>query len=101
MNGFEMLLCCLLVPVAYVLIYIAGRYNVLALVGKALQEWARSLQHGTWNKFGNDLWRCSNCMAEISTPEKTLRLLHYCYNCGKKMDLQNEDEKASDSSAAT
>lgn len=89
MNDFEMLLCCLLVPIAYVLIYIAGRYNVLALVCKALQEWAESLRHGTWNKFGNDLWKCSNCMAEIrlpETPEKTLKNLHYCYNCGAKID---------------
>lgn len=101
MNDIEMFLFCMLVPAAYVLIYIAGRYNVLALVCKALQEWARSLRHGAWERSGDDLWKCSNCMAEISTPEKTLRLLHYCYNCGKKMDLQNEDEKASDSAAAT
>lgn len=46
MNDFEMIMCCLLVPVAYVLIYIAGRYNVLALVCKALEEWAKSLTEG-------------------------------------------------------
>lgn len=95
MNSFEMLLCCLLVPVAYVLIYIAGRYNILALVCKALQEWAKSLQHKTWNKFGDDFWKCSNCMAEIrlpEAPEKTLKNLRYCYNCGARMDLGGADD---------
>ena len=39
MTDFEMFLCCLLVPVAYVLIYIAGKYDLIMLICKMLQEY--------------------------------------------------------------
>ena len=39
MTDFEMILCCLLVPVAYVLIYIAGKYDLIMLICKILQEY--------------------------------------------------------------
>ena len=38
MSDFEMMLTCLLVPVSYVLIYIAGKYDVLNLICKMLEE---------------------------------------------------------------
>ena len=38
MTNFEMFICCLLVPIAYVLIYIAGKYDLIMLICKMLQE---------------------------------------------------------------
>lgn len=38
MSDFETLLCCLLIPVAYVLTYIAGKYDILGLVIRMLEE---------------------------------------------------------------
>lgn len=90
MNGFEMLLCCLLVPVAYVLIYIAGRYNVLALVCKALEEWARSLRHGRWedshiSSDGFAVVKCSSCGHEAFAVACYVKEGNFCPFCGAKM----------------
>ena len=38
MSNFEIVLCCILIPVAYVLIYIAGKYDILGRLIEALQE---------------------------------------------------------------
>lgn len=38
MSDFETVLICLIVPVAYVLIYIAGKYDILSIMAKILQE---------------------------------------------------------------
>jgi hypothetical protein len=38
MNTFEIILCCLVIPIAYVLFYIAGKYDVLAIVCDMLSE---------------------------------------------------------------
>ena len=38
MNDFEIVLMCLLIPIAYVVTYIAGKYDILSLVMKMLQE---------------------------------------------------------------
>lgn len=38
MSEFEYVLCCLLIPVIYVLIYIAGKYDILSLICKMLEE---------------------------------------------------------------
>ena len=38
MSEFELVLICLIIPAAYVLTYIAGKYDLLAIIGKMLQE---------------------------------------------------------------
>lgn len=38
MTDFETVLACLLIPVAYVLIYICGKYDILSLIAKTLQQ---------------------------------------------------------------
>ena len=38
MTDFELLLACLLIPMAYVVIYIAGRYDILNLIYKMLER---------------------------------------------------------------
>ena len=38
MTTFEIILCCLVVPVAYILIYIAGKYDILNIVCNMLAE---------------------------------------------------------------
>jgi hypothetical protein len=38
MTTFETILCCLVIPAAYVLIYIAGKYDILSLVCNMLKE---------------------------------------------------------------
>lgn len=38
MDSFETILCCVLIPTAVVLAYIADKYNILAMVGEMLEE---------------------------------------------------------------
>ena len=38
MSDFEMFICCLLIPAAYVLTYIAGKYDVIGIVIKMFEE---------------------------------------------------------------
>ena len=38
MTDFEMFLCCLLIPIVYVLTYIAGKYNLINLICQMLAE---------------------------------------------------------------
>ena len=38
MTEFENFIACLLIPVAYVLTYIAGKYNLLHIICKMLEE---------------------------------------------------------------
>lgn len=38
MSVFETVLCCLVIPIAYILIYIAGKYDILRLVCEMLKE---------------------------------------------------------------
>ena len=38
MKDFEYLLMCFLVPVAYVMTYIAGKYDLLSILCKMLEE---------------------------------------------------------------
>jgi hypothetical protein len=43
MTDFEYVLCCLLIPVVYVTTYIAGRYDILGQVCRALEEKVKEL----------------------------------------------------------
>ena len=38
MNDFEYVLLCFLVPIAYVVTYIAGKYDIVSLLCKRLEE---------------------------------------------------------------
>ena len=38
MTTFETILCCSIIPIAYVLFYIAGKYDILAIVCEMLEE---------------------------------------------------------------
>lgn len=38
MSAFETLLGCLVIPIVYILIYIAGKYDILAIVCEMLKE---------------------------------------------------------------
>ena len=38
MNEFEYILCCLLIPLVYVTTYIAGKYDLLFIICKMLEE---------------------------------------------------------------
>ena len=38
MSEFELVLICLIIPAAYVLTYIAGKYDLLKVVANMLQE---------------------------------------------------------------
>lgn len=38
MSEFEYILACLLIPIAYVVIYIAGKYDLIALICKMLER---------------------------------------------------------------
>lgn len=41
MSDFEMVLICLLIPLDYVLIYIAGKYDVLSVICRMLEQKAK------------------------------------------------------------
>ena len=43
MTEFEYIIACLLIPMAYAVIYIAGKYDVLALIAKYLAKKAEEL----------------------------------------------------------
>lgn len=62
--------------------------------------------HGHWNKIANNNWgvvdgyQCSACGEECSSPDwvidevdedYVISMMHYCYNCGAKMD-EAQDE---------
>lgn len=38
MSDFEMAVLCLLIPIAYVVIYIAGKYDILYQICKILEK---------------------------------------------------------------
>ena len=44
MSDFETLLACFLIPIVYVLTYIAGKYNLLSLICKMLEEELKKLE---------------------------------------------------------
>lgn len=44
MTTFEQLICCLLIPIEYVLIYIAGKYDFIGLVCRMLEEKTKELE---------------------------------------------------------
>lgn len=41
MTDFETVLICALIPIAYILTYIAGKYDILSLICKMLEEKAK------------------------------------------------------------
>lgn len=38
MTTFETILCCILIPVAFVLVYIAGKNDILNLIGEMIKD---------------------------------------------------------------
>lgn len=50
--------------------------------------------HGTWKKKGFERFICSECGAYIRGDEHLINNDKYCYNCGARMDGdENEQEK--------
>ena len=43
MSDFESFIMCLLIPIVYVVTYIAGKYDILGQACKALEEKAKEL----------------------------------------------------------
>ena len=41
MSDFEYFLMCILIPIVYVLTYIAGKYDILSVICKILEEKAK------------------------------------------------------------
>ena len=50
MSEFEYVILCLLIPLVYVLAYIAGKYDILTVICKMLEEYAKG-----------GVVRCSEC----------------------------------------
>jgi len=48
MKMFETLVCCLMIPIAYVFIYIAGKYDLLFIVSRMLEEKAKELEENDY-----------------------------------------------------
>ena len=92
MTVFENLMCCFLIPCAYVLIYIAGKYDILAVTCEMLREWAdkHTEKRGRWIAKREPIswceddvevfFECSVCGTQNFGESP------YCPNCGKPMD---------------
>lgn len=44
MTSFETILCCILIPAAFVLVYIAGKNDILNLVGEMIKDATNELK---------------------------------------------------------
>ena len=53
MTDFELLLACLLIPAAYVVIYIAGKYDMIALICKMFERKCKEFE-STWTILTDD-----------------------------------------------
>lgn len=97
MPDYETIIVCALIPVVYVVTYMAGKYDLLGQLAQMLQEKTASLTdeyakvlHGRWEQTGMHLlpYECSACGS------KEGGRTNYCPNCGAKMDLEVSDGKA-------
>lgn len=53
MIDFELLLACLLIPVAYVAIYIAGKYDMITLICRMFEEKCKEFEeHQQYKELG-------------------------------------------------
>lgn len=53
MTAFETILCCILVPVALVLVYVAGKNDLLQLIGEMIRDTTEELK--ARREFGESL----------------------------------------------
>lgn len=53
MTDFELLLACLLIPAAYVVIYIAGKYDMVTLICKMFERKCKEFE-STWTVLTDD-----------------------------------------------
>lgn len=51
MTDFETILCCLLIPTAFVLTYIAGKNDFLGMICEMLAEKAKELEERKYDKY--------------------------------------------------
>ena len=58
MNDFDYILSCLLIPVVYVLTYIAGKYDMLRIVAETLEAVAEKYS----DKSVANVVRCQHCI---------------------------------------
>ena len=54
MTDFELFLACLLIPAAYAVIYIAGKYDMLALICKMLERKCKEIEQEEEKEFASD-----------------------------------------------
>ena len=96
----EQILMVVLLLAFSVIVYLAGKGNMLELIPKMLQERLEQLKKvGEW-KFYSDYYGstyiCSHCKEEFTTTELTddefLKMMQYCPHCGAKMDGDNDAE---------
>lgn len=91
MSEFEYILTCFLTPVVYVITYIAGKYDILSLICKMLEEKAKEYGEEVcvWFKYDYRTIAPKNHDAENPywrIPED-MDKLKYCPYCGKKIKV--------------
>lgn len=104
MNDFEIILCCILIPVGLITFYYAGKYDVLELIGQIIQYKAESMKpiksydeescnevrKSKWIYYGNDVYGCAECNGVALDYAGSPMLSNYCPNCGIAMERNAE-----------
>lgn len=76
MNDLEHLIICLLIPIVYVVTYIAGKYDILRVVIYALEEKMEEIER---EKRRNDEEKsCATCQWDDTDPNE---VGCPCWNC--------------------
>lgn len=96
MTDFELLLACLLIPMAYVVIYIAGKHDMIALICKMLERrWKKLKEADDYEELerdnpkkvnlyiGNDM-SCPSCGKRLRGYEGIRN--PYCKFCGQRLE---------------
>lgn len=87
MSDFEIILACMLIPIGYVLIYIAGKYDILSLICKKLQETVDEYANREkWKDAGDPVEDLKQIVDDYKTlsayPAPCHTCLHAYPNCG-------------------
>lgn len=104
MTDFELLLACLLIPMAYVVIYIAGKYDILNLICEMFERKCKEFkEHQQYEELNDELYslrasidfyqsvgsvtECRKAV-EQQTPKKVNLYIENdmtCPECGKRL----------------
>ena len=103
MSKFYCVFICILIPIVYVFIYIAGKYDLLSLICKMLKEYSEEKEKdlfGEWiadNDCGGIVLSCSVCNEHYWIDDVDLEEYrpNFCPRCGARMIGEKKHDKYS------